>query len=399
MLWIIFTLFSLSSACLISINQVEGSDNPSCLIGSIPCKSISYPLIHSPCDLVLVADHTGEIDITINRDVKIHSQGFSVIGSNFIANDGTIIFSNMTMISCPHTCLAIWEIKRMNLNNMIFRDTVSPISGSVITVYRRGKSHITIRNCTFQNNTSGYAGGVMTLNNPFTTFIIDECRFLNNHAVKGGALYLDTARVFIINSVFDGNTATKSGGAIYNAIADFSAFANLTFINNSADSGGAIIDIANGDYYNISFINNTAHNSGGALSLIGSRSLFHNISIFNNTAGNKGGGIVINGYGSYIYVVCLKDVIIQYNNASIGPGIYCENTSLIMNNNTIRDKTSMNNCDRLAPASEKSLYDYRTYKIIFFSIFMVMVFCAATFITIRVIRSQRQKEYTPLLEE
>ncbi|ARU05225.1 hypothetical protein CCO03_11510 [Comamonas serinivorans] len=117
---------------------------------------------------------------------------------------------------------------------------------------------------------------------------IQRVRFLNNTARYGGALMLDagtnargTASPQLTDVVFDGNTATAVGGAVYSyANVDGQAhpvITGATFSNNRAPNGGAIYNSsgsagapqASPVITNATFVNNattgTGVNGGGAI--------------------------------------------------------------------------------------------------------------------------------------
>ncbi|KAN0042642.1 hypothetical protein ACTA71_011451 [Dictyostelium dimigraforme] len=96
---------------------------------------------------------------------------------------------------------------------------VNSINFSPIFIQGIGQS--TIESCTFTNNTNsnsnlGSSGGITIQK---TTSIITDCLFLNNYAMKGGAISTsscDPQGVTITNSTFQGNGAQYDGGSIYN---------------------------------------------------------------------------------------------------------------------------------------------------------------------------------------
>ena len=107
-----------------------------------------------------------------------------------------------------------------------------------------------------QHDEAGRGGGLYSDGVPYT---LSRCRFQNNFAVRGGAVYVRDARLNIVGSIFAGNgtvddAATGSeyqparGGAIFMAssINDSSTSlyaANSLFVNNGTDEtleGGAI---------------------------------------------------------------------------------------------------------------------------------------------------------------
>ncbi len=123
--------------------------------------------------------------------------------------------------------------------------------------------------------------------------IIQDCVFVNNSALLGGAISNLWMTMTVSDCIFYGNTAAKNGGAVYNLVASpkldspwllgltdrtaepspledgFSHFTitNCTFADNHAEgNGGAICDdYGNSTSVNTLFVGNSAGNRGGAI--------------------------------------------------------------------------------------------------------------------------------------
>lgn len=102
----------------------------------------------------------------------------------------------------------------------------------------------------------GHGGGVYSNG---VSYLVNRCRFVNNLAVRGGAIYMRDARLTVINSIFAGNgtvndpqpeeaTQLPRGGAVYvagvsNSPATYAALyaVNTLWVNNeTSGQGGAI---------------------------------------------------------------------------------------------------------------------------------------------------------------
>ncbi|GAB3025562.1 hypothetical protein GCM10027185_25910 [Spirosoma pulveris] len=129
--------------------------------------------------------------------------------------------------------------------------------GAIYNNGYRGASSPTVQNCVFsQNYTSGMGGAIFNDGSlrGNSSPVFTNCRFLNNRANEGGAIY---------NRAFWGTTKP--------------AFTNCSFLNNSASSGGALYNYAEGDRFsggpgisspflvNCVLQGNTASTSGGAM--------------------------------------------------------------------------------------------------------------------------------------
>lgn len=122
---------------------------------------------------------------------------------------------------------------------------------------------------------------------------------------RGGALLLEAPYVLAGGSVFEGNQAAESGGAVYaDSKGRIRSEGPLTFSGNNARDGGAVYLEASGSNSSsnslasgTSFTGNTGTGSGGALYISeGSYlTLYGGSSFTGNTAGEKGGAIYNSG--------------------------------------------------------------------------------------------------------
>ena len=156
---------------------------------------------------------------------------------------------------------------------------------------------------------------------------IEFTKFMNNSAVEGGAIFVENAELKTETCTFEKNVATHKGGAV--RVDDKSSITteNCRFLSNKAVDGGAV-HVTSSSY---SFVNNTilvkniASQYGGALALeydteIGSdpmRSVtFENITCISNQA-ISGGCIFIASA-----VLILKSSRVAHNHVSVcGAGI------------------------------------------------------------------------------
>ena len=166
----------------------------------------------------------------------------------------------------------------------------------------------TVENCNFINNSANFGGAVYFGDG--TTANVTDCNFINNSAYNGGAIYFnDEVTNATINSIFTGNTAERTGGAIYikgksannNFTSEFYdnraitgsggaiSFSNLVennsfeciFADNYALYGGGIFfyNKANNNKFDSNFTSNVAKSCGGAM-------FFYNTTNNNSFAGS-----------------------------------------------------------------------------------------------------------------
>ena len=124
----------------------------------------------------------------------------------------------------------------------------------------------TIRNCTFRGNSVTYNGGGMYLGNG-ANVLVEQCKFQNNSAEKGGAVFCLSSTPTFEKVVFESNGARYAGGGIYNANQSPAIIRNCTFTLNLATyNGGAIYNYdSTPTISSCTFFNNAATYKGGAI--------------------------------------------------------------------------------------------------------------------------------------
>ena len=135
-------------------------------------------------------------------------------------------------------------------------------SGSGGAIYNSSKPII---NCNFTNNRGGQWGGAV-----YGVLSCINCNFTGNNILttapttysRGGAAY----NTHLVNCYFENNFAVFYGGAVYHYYKY--DIINCTFINNTADYGGAVYTGVNNVHSNLidcKFINNTGRLDGNAV--------------------------------------------------------------------------------------------------------------------------------------
>jgi CSLREA domain-containing protein len=131
---------------------------------------------------------------------------------------------------------------------------------------------------------------------------VTNCSFVGNEANYGGAIYASGgASLQFTNSIFDGNTAAVSGGAIYNeAGLGQLIVTTTTFHSNQAagGNGGAIDNVGSTTQIDRStFDDNTALGFGGAINNTHNLTVTSSTFSQNGTAATTDGGAISNGSG------------------------------------------------------------------------------------------------------
>ncbi|MEE0939222.1 hypothetical protein, partial [Methanobrevibacter sp.] len=204
--------------------------------------------------------------ITINRDVTIHGNGFTIDADNkakiFKITKGNVVFKDIIFTN------ALSAVSFNSIGdsgsafvNCSFVNNHADSSGGAVYLSSGGS----IVNCTFINNSATSKGGAVYLSSGGS---IVNCTFIDNSIyskygkVYGGAVYLDNGGS-IVDCTFMGNVASgfaPYGGAIY--LSSGGSVVNCTFEENNGGDGGAIY-FDSGSVVNCSFVNNAANRGGG----------------------------------------------------------------------------------------------------------------------------------------
>ena len=239
--------------------------------------------------------HGGAIGVSSNLGddyIKVYDSSFKNNSAQF--NGGSIYSSYLDVED------SVFELNRILTRSSTEFTTIGQkgLGGAICSVDSK------IKNSLFKSNkvlNSGYyqieeGGGAVT---SLKTITVENSDFINNTALKGGAIfgiaafdsYLNPSNyVNIINSNFYDNVA-QSGGAVcsnFNMTVDKSVFDN----NTATGYGGGAINTGfksnDNKFTNTNFIKNTAYNYGGAIS--SSHSHVDNC-LFEQNEANHGGAI------------------------------------------------------------------------------------------------------------
>lgn len=224
-------------------------------------------------------------------------------------------------------------------------------------VYAQGAATTRISGGTISNN-SGTHGGAIFYNGTAGTHTISGGTFSGNRAsVSGGAIYM-YANLTLSGGTITGNTATSNGGGICveNGTLTMNN-ANALIIKNTAVNGGGVATVSSGVFHmsagtiggGSTANKNTATGSGGGV-YQGSTgaSTFTGGGISYNTAKNGGGIAVASGSfteGIAIASGSTANGVTYYNTASEnGGGVYISGGTYVLNGNgtALRNNTAKN---------------------------------------------------------
>lgn len=220
-------------------------------------------------------------------------------------------------------------------------------------------------NCTFLNNSAMY-GGAVYIN--YGDLSLNNCKFINNSANwYGGALACeDQCAVSISNSIFeDCNSIDDAGGAIYSIYSNLKV-TNTNFTKCNGNFAGAICSLNSElivEYSN--FINNLARYEGGAIyKMYGSMSIKK--SEFNGNAALNGGAV----FSDNCTYFEIKDSEFSSNEASGFGGAIFSNANpkftldnVVFTNNKANYNSNVLNQTKFSPIiSSGNDYPLFTYK-------------------------------------
>ena len=189
-----------------------------------------------------------------------------------------------------------------------------------------------------------YLDNVHSLNN---VYIINALASRDTGNIQGGAICFQSTQginsmnnVTVIGSRASTGNGNSYGGAVYlNAKSDDFNVYNSSFVENTADYGGAVYSVRPTNIWNTSFRGNVALD-GGALFGYGTAGddVLNNASFSHNSA-KRGGAIFVNNHQIRIY-----DSSLEFNTAEEkGGAIYYNNVNMNHNRNTEITRTNLTN--------------------------------------------------------
>ena len=208
--------------------------------------------------------------------------------------------------------------------NCIFESNQAVNEGGA--VYNRASSP-GIEGCTFRLNTAGKKGGAIFNSLITSNPLIANCSIDENTAEYGGGMFNDNSSPTLRSVGFSRNVASVSGGAVFNQIANGSEIAECAFTENTAVYGGGGIFNDQGCSPVISrtrFDRNTASDGfGGAVFNHGNAGRIES-SLFVSNSSNRYGGAVYNSFNSLTQIV---NCSFSTNSAASGGGAIFNNES------------------------------------------------------------------------
>ena len=184
---------------------------------------------------------------------------------------------------------------------------------------------------------NSYGGAIRAYSNDYyyPKVLIDNCTFLNNTAEYGGAIYIKDGVLEINDTLFIDNHASIYGGSLVGLYGSLITLRDVEFLNSKAMQydGGAIYLLFSSLTGNAVVIDNSsAAKFGGAITSLNSNLKLTCLNASNNFAGYDGGAI----YQMY-NAVSLTDSNLINNTARYGGAIFVDDVELNLINNNFED--------------------------------------------------------------
>ncbi|MBR1611162.1 MAG: hypothetical protein IJ672_06745, partial [Methanobrevibacter sp.] len=242
------------------------------------------------------------------------------------------------------------------VDNSRFTDNEATYGGAVFlqNCAHGTDTNVSITDSYFENNTASEDGGAINWHLG-TNATVDTSTFVNNTAIRGGALFINGSDGNVKGSNFTANEAILGGSVYLNN--EGLTIGDSKFSENVAVQGGAIYvgadnnNIAGSSFnynnatytFRVSTTGNDNKTKGGAIYVNGENTVIDNSKFYNNTAvATTSGGVLDDGLGGAVFIEADNNNVTSsefdwnvarngsaiYNDAS---GSYFENDTLIKN--------------------------------------------------------------------
>ena len=187
---------------------------------------------------------------------------------------------------------------RLHLSDMTLSNGNASYGGGAIFANLSSVSFTGIMS--FISNTADFGGAVYSTGSN-VSWVGNGTRFGNNLAGKdGGAIAaINSSTLSTANTTFSGNVAGVDDGALVTDTREWKTevdpFVGTVFVGNSAGRSGGAIFLENGentlDFMNVAFDSNSANGTGGAVAAHDSACWFRECTFSNNKADGIGGAV------------------------------------------------------------------------------------------------------------
>ena len=348
--WVLFIEDSNRTSALLSQNAYENntgnvvygsSENSSSVYHITPSLGTLCP--NEPCLTISeFIDQAGQY-IALNTTLMFlpgtHTVRRSVLveGIDSLTLLGNSSAGSLPMIKCDRpVSFGFKQIDELLVYSLAF-DSCG--DGTYAAFNMKSVSNIEISDCSFKNSIRN--GGAVVVAHCNMLFIINSV-FENNSASVGGGLYTTKSTMNFTGNTFTNNIATLRGAGVAHLDSNATYTGTVILRNNSGVSSGR--EIVNNDREFregiLSQANVGTKSTGGAMFISGSFVAFENISIENNVA-TYGGGVCI--LRSTIVFNGSTDIVDNRADVS-GGGVYAVDRSLLHfeGTSTFEDNSALN---------------------------------------------------------
>ena len=205
---------------------------------------------------------------------------------------------------------------------------ITPDNAGDALICRQG-ADCTVRGITFDGN----GGRAIQVIDAASSLIVEDCYFSGGVATDGGAILATYAEfVVILDSRFEGNTATASGGHVRVTGVDRLEVRDSVFLDGSAAiDAGAIRASGTGivELYDLWIQGNESGDDGGGIDVSGGNSFeMYRSVLCDNTSPDDGGGLVVRSAAS-----TLVGNVLLNNSGARGGGMFGPENALVTRNN------------------------------------------------------------------
>ena len=282
-----------------------------------------YTQIHDN-DYIFIVNGVG----TPTNNIVLNKKGITISGQNSVVFDAkggnvhfevtgdNVLIEKLTFRNFNFTGnggAILWTGRHGILKNCNFIKNTATGGGSV----RWEGANGILSDCTFTDNSvTNNDGGAINWGGVGSNATITNCNFINNTANIGGAgvnIFNNAINSILTNCTFTGNFANNSNGAGIQWAGPNGIISDSNFNKNSANLGGSIIIAnagANTHISNCNFINNSATLDGGAVRWHGPNGVLTSCTFINNHATSHGGAISWTGLnGNLIYSIFTDNTV------------------------------------------------------------------------------------------
>lgn len=304
-----------------------------------------------------LVDATTPRNYVVSQEGEILTKNQDVVAEGILTVTGPSLENRSVLDASNYSIFDIANDTNLVLKDLEIKNALSNTNGAVLNITNPNAT-VEINNVNFTNNKISAQGNTYgaAINNDGGTIKSITGNFtnnaINNHTSGfGAAIANKSGSIGLIKGTFKGNSVSyweSSGGAIYNN-ANIDSIEGIFESNSATRYGGAIYNDSNGYINNINsnFINNVAHSfssnyaGGGAITNLGTinkiSGLFKgNIASKNNVhtgyVDNAGGAIENSGTINEIYADFIENRIInEAKGASVYGGVIYNRATKIGN--------------------------------------------------------------------